>query len=257
MPQSSPSDALAALCASADLLPHALWVADASGAVTYVNARWAELVDAAGGDARGDGWLGYVAEPEHAAAAYAEAIAQGAPFVLDATLRLPWGTAAARLLARPHRDAAGGLVAWVGSWVVLDVVAEAPRPDAGQTARARVLVVEDNKDAQYILRRILERDYDIVCAEDADQALAAAHATTFDTVLIDIHLDGGANGLQLLEALRALPAYADTPMAAVTAYGIRRDRDPFISAGFAHFVIKPFTATEIRQVVRDMLDGGR
>lgn len=241
-----------AFAAFAGYLAHPVCTAAPDGAVTLVNDRWAELTGQPPEEAHGDGWLGCVlaSERDEVEARYAAYIRRAAPFRLDVPLLSASGTpTTCQLQARPHHDDDdGGLRGWVGSFVRVDGPDVAEAPD-----RRRVMIVEDNREARFLLHRILQRTYDVTCATTVTEALEAAQRQSFDAVLIDIHLNGEMSGTALLDALRALPGYAATPMAAVTAYGLPDDQERFLRAGFARVLIKPFLAAQIQALAADLV----
>ena len=70
-------------------------------------------------------------------------------------------------------------------------------------------------------------------------------AGPFDLVLLDINLGQGPNGADVLRELRAMPAYQDVPIVAVTAYALPGDRERFLGMGFTDYLAKPFNADEL------------
>lgn len=123
----------------------------------------------------------------------------------------------------------------------------------GKEKHPHVLIVEDNEDARSLMKLLLKDRYEVTVASDAAEALDRARQEHFDAFLIDIHLAGGTNGTDLQRKLREMPAYRDTPMAAVTAYALPGDRDNLLQAGFDAYLSKPFTAEELTTLVSNLL----
>ena len=103
---------------------------------------------------------------------------------------------------------------------------------------ARVLVVEDNKDNLEILALTLGEIYDVLSCASAQEALTTLKAAKPDLVMLDIGM-APIDGLQCLEAIRALPGYGDLPAIALTAYAHDAERTAFLAAGFQAVVTKP------------------
>jgi CheY-like chemotaxis protein len=83
----------------------------------------------------------------------------------------------------------------------------------------RVLVVEDDADAADALAILLRCwGHDVQVARNGRVALAAARARPPDTVLLDLNLGNGPDGLELAYQLRGEPALHDTRMFAVTGH---------------------------------------
>ena len=59
--------------------------------------------------------------------------------------------------------------------------------------------------------------------------------------------------MDLLQALRAQPAYSAVRAVACTAYALKADRTRFLEAGFDAYVSKPFTKDQITEALRRML----
>ena len=115
-----------------------------------------------------------------------------------------------------------------------------------------MLAVDDNPAMLYLLERFLEEVPEVSevdTAEDEERALALARRQHYDIVLLDINLGGIRTGVDVLDALRQMPAYATVRAVAVTAYALPGDRERFLEAGFDAYLSKPFTEEELRQVL--------
>ncbi|MBK8980115.1 MAG: response regulator [Planctomycetes bacterium] len=116
------------------------------------------------------------------------------------------------------------------------------RADAGPPARppalrGRVLVVDDGRDNQLLIRHVLRRlgvDSDV--AENGLVALRALETARYDAVLMDMQMpvmDGYA-------ATRELRARGDsTPIIALTAHALDGDREKCLESGCDEFLTKP------------------
>jgi len=107
--------------------------------------------------------------------------------------------------------------------------------------RDTVLVVEDEKDIQELIRFNLERDgYAVQTADSVEAARRALARQVPALVLLDLMLPG-ENGFDFCRALRADPRTRRLPVIMVTA----RDEDADVVAGLEvgadDYVTKPFT----------------
>ena len=118
---------------------------------------------------------------------------------------------------------------------------------------ARMLVVEDNPDIQTLIGSLFSDKYELEAAETATDAIRMAHHTPYDLLLLDIHLKGNENGVDVLRQLRQEKAYERVPMVAMTAYALPGDQERFIEAGFDAYLAKPFGPEEIDELVADLL----
>ena len=118
----------------------------------------------------------------------------------------------------------------------------------------RILVVEDQEDNRQILRDLLgNAGYELIEAENGEEALAAVARQRPDLILMDIQLPG-MNGIQALGHLRADPRTRDIPVMAVTASAMTHDRQKIMAAGFDAYQAKPINVKEFTEAVRRMLD---
>ena len=116
-------------------------------------------------------------------------------------------------------------------------------------AKARILIVEDDPHIQLLLGHLLRKRYDIELAVTVDDALYRASRRSFDLFMIDINLGGPRTGVDLLHALRQMPAYQATPAVSCTAYALRGDRDRFLALGFDEHIQKPFEPRQLRELL--------
>lgn len=115
---------------------------------------------------------------------------------------------------------------------------------------ARILVVDDVADNVEILRmRLGALGYEIVVAEDGEQALAKVAETVPDLVLLDIMMPG-EDGLSLC---RHLTETKNLPVILLTARGEAMDRIVGLEIGADDYVAKPFEPRELVARIRSVL----
>ncbi|MBI3448776.1 MAG: sigma-54-dependent Fis family transcriptional regulator [Acidobacteria bacterium] len=115
----------------------------------------------------------------------------------------------------------------------------APSPPAdADPDRGAVLVVEDDAEIRDIEREILVRGgFRAECVGAADEALVLAAHRDYEAVLLDLHLPGAMEGLQLLEALQERGHGA--PIVVVTGDSDLRTAIECIRRGAYDFLTKP------------------
>lgn len=104
---------------------------------------------------------------------------------------------------------------------------------------ARVLVVEDSEDMQWVLEQTLTRmgmEVDVVASVPEALTLAQARAKPYDLVLTDGHLKGGGTGLEVTEYLRQRGQWYPAPIVMLSAEP--RFEAPFLLRGGTQFVDK-------------------
>ncbi len=116
-----------------------------------------------------------------------------------------------------------------------------------------ILVVDDSMTMRQLVRVTLTRSgYEVVEAVDGAQALQTASSQIFDLVLSDINMPN-MNGLDLLRALRKLPAYKFTPVVLVTTESEISKKQEGKSAGATGWIVKPFEPQQLLAVVIKVL----
>lgn len=121
---------------------------------------------------------------------------------------------------------------------------EQPNPTG---ASLRVLVVDDMRDATYMLQTLLNRaGHDVRAAADGPNALAIALDFQPEVALLDIGLPG-MSGLELAKRIRQQSTLKDMVLIAMTGDGEDADRQRSFDAGFNHHLVKP---ADIRIVLK-------
>lgn len=122
------------------------------------------------------------------------------------------------------------------------------------TASKRVLVVDDNADAAYLVAELLTmRGHRVEVATGGPQGFDAATATLPDVVLLDIGMPV-MDGYQVATALRVGALTKGIRLVALTAWGDVESRARAIKSGFDSHLVKPadfgelFSAIEISSI---------
>jgi len=119
-------------------------------------------------------------------------------------------------------------------------------PDAPATTRGRILVVDDEPENRSVLERhLLRQGYEVIPAGDGTSALALAHATPSDVVLLDVRMPR-MDGREVLRRLKEDPATRDVPVVMISAADDIATIAACIQAGAEDFLPKPFDPTILR-----------
>ena len=117
----------------------------------------------------------------------------------------------------------------------------------------RILVVEDQEDNRQILRDLLTSvGYEVIQAENGEEALATAARERPDLILMDIQLPG-IDGLALTRRLKSDPATRSIPIVAFTAYAMKGDEHRMRDAGCDGYISKPIDVATFASRVRAAL----
>src|SRR5579875_2308872 len=101
--------------------------------------------------------------------------------------------------------------------------------------KAVILIADDRASSRELLRTVLVRaGYDVLEAEDGQQALAQARSRRPDLVLLDLQMPG-LDGFGVLAELRGDPQFRHLPVLALTASAMRGDREKILEAGFTDY----------------------
>ena len=125
-------------------------------------------------------------------------------------------------------------------------IQEAPRQSDTSTAPT-VLVVDDMPAVVRAFKRILEgRGYNVVTAEDGNQAVNQVRAQTFDAVLSDIAMPG-LTGVELLQQIRLHDQ--EVPVILVTGDPSVETAIPAVEFGALSYLIKPVSPDTLTKKV--------
>lgn len=114
----------------------------------------------------------------------------------------------------------------------------------------RVLVVDDERDARDLARRILnECQADVVVAKNGREALHMLKISPPDVLVSDIGMPE-IDGYELLR--RARSAGCQVPAVALTAFARAEDRTQALEAGFQVHLTKPLEARDLVAVVANL-----
>ena len=117
----------------------------------------------------------------------------------------------------------------------------------------RILVVEDQEDNRRILRDLLTHaGYEIIEAENGEEALAVAARERPDLILMDIQLPG-LDGYEATRRLKADPALRSIPIIVVTSYALSGDEAKARAAGCDAYVTKPYSPRQLLAKIREYL----
>lgn len=128
----------------------------------------------------------------------------------------------------------------LGSTFTLTVPTQPGRDAAPGEERARpvVMVVEDDADlAEVLAVSLRRRGVDVVKAMTEHTAVALAERVGPDLIVLDVALSAG-DGYGVVEALRASPARARTPVLVYTAHSLDAGQQARLELGPTEFLLK-------------------
>jgi two-component system sensor histidine kinase/response regulator len=120
-----------------------------------------------------------------------------------------------------------------------------------------VLVAEDNRVNQVVVRRILEQQgHTVTIAENGRKALEALAQGRFDLLLLDVQMPE-TSGYEVAAAIREQEHGTGRrlPIIALTAHAMKGDRERCLAAGMDGYMAKPLQRAELVAAIRSVLEG--
>lgn len=117
-------------------------------------------------------------------------------------------------------------------------------------AEKRALVVDDEKLIVKGIRFSLEQDnMQVDCAYDGEEALAYAHANTYDIILLDVMLPK-LTGFEVCQQIRE---FSNVPIIMLTAKGDDMDKILGLEYGADDYITKPFNILEVKARIKAIM----
>ena len=118
-----------------------------------------------------------------------------------------------------------------------------------------VLLIEDEVNIIEALSFILSRDgWHVVTHSNGHDANEVITRREPDLVVLDVMLPG-KSGFDILRDLRRDPRHQNRPVLMLTARGQSKDRHMAEHLGVSKFMTKPFSNSEVRHAVNELLSG--
>lgn len=117
-----------------------------------------------------------------------------------------------------------------------------------------IIVVDDEPHiARIIQHKLSSGPFHVEAFHDGAHVLERLRGDDpVDLILLDIMLPG-MSGLDVLAAVRELPAHAETPVIMLTARGQDTDRSRAVALGVSDFLTKPFSPKKLLARIEDLL----
>jgi two-component system, sensor histidine kinase len=117
----------------------------------------------------------------------------------------------------------------------------------------KILVVEDDLITQEILSLYLQDYEHVTVVASGEDAIAKCMSDSFKLILMDIRLKIGIDGVQTFKRIKAIDAYKEIPILAITAYAMRGDKEYFLEQGFNGYLAKPFVKDTFIDFIKQFL----
>ena len=113
-----------------------------------------------------------------------------------------------------------------------------------------ILTVDDSPSIRQMLAYVLSSNgYQVIEAADGEQGLELAKANQADLILTDQNMPK-MDGLALIKALRALPAYRSVPIMMLTTESSPALKQQGREAGATGWMVKPFDPEKLLEMLK-------
>jgi CheY-like chemotaxis protein len=103
----------------------------------------------------------------------------------------------------------------------------------------KILIVEDDELNLRAYTYCLRKYFQITTCKTDKEFFEKLALGKQDIFLVDLSLPGGKDGIQLVQALRAMDEYQTTPIIILSAHAFRVDEERALNAGATKFLRKP------------------
>ena len=115
----------------------------------------------------------------------------------------------------------------------------------------RILIVDDEPPIQRALRRnLIASGYEVLVAEDGEQALEMVQLHLPDLILLDLCLPGKHSGIDVCRQVRT---WRQTPIIVLSAISEEKQKVEALDLGADDYLTKPFSNDELQARVRACL----
>ena len=116
-----------------------------------------------------------------------------------------------------------------------------------------ILTVDDSPSIRHMLAYVLSSNgYHVIEAGDGEEGLMLAKANQADLVLTDQNMPK-MDGITLIKALRALPAYKRVPIMMLTTESSPVLKQQGRDAGATGWMVKPFDPEKLLEMLKKVL----
>ncbi|MCP5318635.1 MAG: response regulator [Chromatiaceae bacterium] len=119
------------------------------------------------------------------------------------------------------------------------------------TVARKVLIVDDNAGLRKLIRLTLKTaGFQLLEAENGDDALRMTKSHLPDFVLLDVMMPGSMDGYQVCSAIKNDPSLRHVRVFILSARAQQADLDAGRQAGAEHYLVKPFSPVELLKLVQ-------
>ncbi len=113
----------------------------------------------------------------------------------------------------------------------------------------KILVIDDNKDYQFLIQTCLSPEYKVIIADTGKQGVELARENKPDLILLDISL-GEMDGFEVCHLLKAQKETAVTPVIFLSSRGDAHSKVMGFDLGADDYLQKPFESDELKARIK-------
>lgn len=119
----------------------------------------------------------------------------------------------------------------------------------------KILIADDDPTIIKLLQVNLEMEgYEVIAAEDGEQAVEKAQESKPDLIVLDIMMPR-MDGWAARDALREVDSIADVPVIFLSARAQQADIQKGYEAGVVEYITKPFDPMDLLAIIEQILAG--
>jgi diguanylate cyclase (GGDEF)-like protein len=119
--------------------------------------------------------------------------------------------------------------------------------------KQRILLVDDSRLNNQIMKDILSNDYDMLVSVSGEEALAIAASESIDLILLDVEMPG-MDGYEVCRRLKKNPYTKNIPVIFVSAANDVQHETEGLEMGAIDYIIKPSNPAIIKARVKNHLE---
>ena len=124
----------------------------------------------------------------------------------------------------------------------------------GLMSNATILAVDDEAHILHVVSlKLKNAGYNVLTANDAEEALELAATTAIDLLITDYQMPG-LSGLDLARKLHAEPGRKNLPTIMLTAHGLALEQVELAQSGITICLSKPFSPRDLLDHVQKLLE---
>ena len=109
-----------------------------------------------------------------------------------------------------------------------------------------LLIVDDDKSIRYSLKRMMEKDFSILTAQNGEEALSRFTENPPDLVIMDIKMPG-QSGIEVLKEMKSVDP--KSLIIIMTAYGTTETAIEAMKYGAFDYILKPFPIPKMKELI--------